>query len=170
MSQMSQTSQTSQEFPIGIKYQFPQIITLSLILDNNNKCPNNLVFLYLLGLSAKFCLMTCPKGSVCRLQILGPLLFPDSQANFVVRLTAIITLVWRMKKYLTETLDKVNDEGLFIPTMANPTRKLPIDSSFHQENYGASIKKRKRSVCETSDNNTNNNSNNVSSTSSSSNT
>ena len=105
--------------------------------------------------------MSCPKGSVCRLQTLGSLLFPDSQSNIAVRLVAIITLVWRMKKILKETLDKVNNEELFIPTIMNPTRKPPIEPSFHQENYRASAKKRRLSD-EPIGNNNNNNSNDAS--------
>ena len=108
--------------------------------------------------------MSCPKGSVCRLQTLDSLLFPDSQSNLVVRLIAIITIVWRMKKVLKETLDKVNNEELFIPTMMNPSRKSPIPFAFHQENQRTPAKRRRFSdvpnVHNSNNNNNHNNGNN----------
>ena len=100
---------------------------------------------FLIGLRIKSLLMTSPKGYVCRLQTLGPLSFPESESGVVARVTRILMLVWRMKKLLKDKRDIVNDEERFVPTMKNPTRKSPIDSAFHYENY-ASPKKRKTST------------------------
>ncbi|KAF7723901.1 hypothetical protein EC973_001524 [Apophysomyces ossiformis] len=85
-----------------------------------------------MGLKMTCLTMDCPAGYVCRLQRLGPILYPESEQTFVARITSLILTVWRIKAMMKRSLAVVQNEKAFIPSFKQPKPQNPLPPSYYQ--------------------------------------
>ncbi|KAG0166879.1 hypothetical protein DFQ28_001080, partial [Apophysomyces sp. BC1034] len=99
---------------------------------NPSEVHNILTFGFVfMGLKMTCSTMDCYAGYVCRLQRLGPMLYPETEQTFVARITSLILTVWRIKVMMKRSLEAAQNEKAFVPTFKQPKPSCPLPPSYY---------------------------------------